>query len=452
MNTMENLKDQEKIIIDVNKEKQKIEGFGTCLISWVEKYRSLYRTDKFQKIYTEKMGMNILRANMWGAVLPEPVENPEDISYKNFNKTVDRATIFIDFAREIKKNNPEIKILGTVWTPPGWMKYNGNLTDTKSAAISGDDYKGINNKVQEHYYEHYAQYLIEWLKWFAEEGVEFYALSLANEPMFTQEFGSCVWTAEDYARMLKILGNKMEEKGFGETKLFGPETMTSHNSPQKNPMYIEEMEKQGAFEYLDVFATHGYEEGVNPRLKKKDLLKVKSMIAQHNVEDFWITEGGTHGHEWPEPVTGIAAQIHNSFVHGDVKAFVPWQITASKPNTHGIMVYDKMTPKTYAARHFTSFIEAGSVRVETKPTETEVAASAYYNQDNNNLTVVLINSSDDKQQRLIDLKKNKFEFNNAIIYRTSKTEEFKKLTDFELENTFIDLVLPGQSIVTLLFK
>jgi len=45
---------------------QSIEGFGTCLIAWVERFREIYHTEVFQRIYVEGVGCNILRVNIWG--------------------------------------------------------------------------------------------------------------------------------------------------------------------------------------------------------------------------------------------------------------------------------------------------------------------------------------------------------------------------------------------------
>ena len=52
------------VVVDGAKRYQTIEGFGTCLIAWSERFRELYCTEKFQKIYVEGVGCNMLRVNM----------------------------------------------------------------------------------------------------------------------------------------------------------------------------------------------------------------------------------------------------------------------------------------------------------------------------------------------------------------------------------------------------
>ena len=38
----------------------------------------------------------------------------------------------VDFGRGIRKLNPDVKIIGTAWSPPAWMKVN------RSIAVLGD--------------------------------------------------------------------------------------------------------------------------------------------------------------------------------------------------------------------------------------------------------------------------------------------------------------------------
>ncbi len=83
---------------------------------------------------------------------------------------------------------------------------------------------------------------------------------------------------------------------------------------------------------------------------------------------FWITEGDTGGHDWPAPIEkGIDNAPHNALVAGNCSAFVPWQITERRKSTHGLMVMDTYTSKTYTARHYTRFIHSGVVRIGAEP-------------------------------------------------------------------------------------
>ena len=248
--------------------------------------------------------------------------------------------------------------------------------------------------------------------------------------------------------MIVELGQMLEDEGYDDVKIYGPETMTSHNSDIANPMYIKVLTEGPAAEYLDVFATHGYVDGFQEEYGSTSLIEFREMI-ENTGKPFWITEGGTGGHKWPEPLTGIAAAIHNAAVHGHVEAFTPWQITDPHPSSHGMMVYDQPTPKTYAAQHFFHFIDAGAVRISALPTGKEVNISAFLHPEGNDLTVVMINPGENEKRIELELQGSNTNISNLKGYRTSETERMHPVNDFEINDRKIELVMIPQSIVTL---
>lgn len=349
---------------------QTIEGFGTCLIAWVERFRELYRTEEFQKIYVEGVGCNILRVNMWGPTFEKPTEDYRQIRCEDFNMNSDggRPRIFVDFGKGIRKIDPAIKIIGTVWSPPSWMKVSKSITDKKSGAIRAGGYGDINNRVDPKYFRHFCKWMVEYVKLHDKQGVPFYAVSVGNEVQFTQSFESCVWDGKDYVTIIIMLREMLDAEGYGHVKIFGPETMTSHMYEGGTGSYVKAiMENPKALESLDVFATHGYEDGVKAEMSATSSGRFWDMIKEMH-KPFWITEGGTAGHDWPEPIqNGIGNALHNALVAGNCSAFVPWQITEGRKSTHGIMVMSTFTPKTYTAMHYSKFIRPGARRVDAEP-------------------------------------------------------------------------------------
>ena len=118
---------------------------------------------------------------------------------------------------------------------------------------------------------------------------------------------------------------------------------------------------------LGVFATHGYEDGVKDELSANSSRRFWDLIKDTG-KPFWITEGGTGGHDWPEPIQkGVGNALHNALVAGNCSAFVPWQITERNKSTHGLMVMSGYTPKTYTAMHYTRFIRPGAAAIGSPP-------------------------------------------------------------------------------------
>ncbi len=150
------------VTVDGAKRYQTMEGFGTCLIAWTERFRNLYRTEEFQKIYVEGVGCNMLRVNMWGPTFEKPTEDWTKISSADFDMNADggRPQIFVDFGRSIRKLNPDLKIIGTVWSPPAWMKVNKSITDKKSSAIRAGGYGANSNRVDPKYFQHFCKWMV----------------------------------------------------------------------------------------------------------------------------------------------------------------------------------------------------------------------------------------------------------------------------------------------------
>jgi len=429
---------------------QRIEGFGTCLIAWMERFRKLYRTEEFQRIYVEGVGCNILRVNMWGPTFEKPTEDWRQIRCEDFNMEASngRARIFVDFGQGILRINPETKIIGTVWSPPSWMKMNKSITDKGSNAIRAGDYRGFNNRVDPKYFKHFCKWMVEYVKMHEKQGVPFYAVSIGNEVQFTQSFESCVWDGRDYVTIIIMLGKMLKAEGYGDVKIFGPETMTSHMYEGGTGPYVKAiMDNPKALEALDVFATHGYEDGVRAEMSATSSGRFRDLIKGTG-KPFWITEGGTGGHDWPSPIReGIGNALHNALVAGNCSAFVPWQITERRKSTHGIMVMSTYTPKTYTAMHYSKFIRPGARRIEAQPGFGTVQVGAFLHEKNGELAIVAINPAE-QEQTLNLIFKNLKGLTSLKAYRTSGFENLKNIGEVAVSNNKVVFQMMPQSIVT----
>ncbi len=438
------------VTVDGAKQYQTIEGFGTCLIAWVDRFRNLYRTEAFQKIYVEGVGCNMLRVNMWGPTFEKPTDDWTTIRCQDFDMGANggRPQIFVDFGQAIRKLNPDIKIIGTAWSPPSWMKVNRSITDTKSGAIRAGGYGNINNRVAPKYFKHFCKWMVEYVKLHDKLGVPFYAVSPGNEVQFTQSFESCVWDGKDFVTIVAMLREALDAEGYRHVKIFGPETMTSHLYEGGTGSYVKAViDDPKALAALDVFATHGYEDGVKAEMSATSSRKFWDLISQTG-KPFWITEGGTGGHDWPAPIQkGIGNALHNALVAGNCSAFVPWQITEGRKSTHGIMVMDTYTPKTYTAMHYTKFIRPGAVRIDATPGFESVQVGAFLHKETSELTLVALNPTDETQSLNLTFR-HLGSVGPLKVHRTSATENLQALPNVPVQSDKATFEMPPQSIVT----
>jgi len=448
------------VTVTVNPAKrfQTIDGFGTCLISWEPQMATWYQRPESARIYADELRFNILRCNLWGDGTIGPVANSAQISHRDpaFAKADPRTPVFLNFAKAVRRINPKLKVIGTVWSPPGWMKLNGRITDTGSGAIDGASYvvdrngqkAGGTNRVRPEMYPHFAKWLVEMAKHYEANGVPVYALSAANEPQFTQGFESCLWTGKDLATITGLTGDVLRQEGLGRIKLFGPETMTGFNWENgPNVKYTEAMrEDPRAWRSLSFWATHGYADGVVGDVSTNSSAKFWSMVARDR-KPYWVTEGGTGEHAWPAPAKekGVGVAIHNALVAGNASAFVPWQFAEGVPNEHALMLTSGMDKKTHVVRHYSRYIPAGAVRVEATPGYGPINASAFVR--GKDVTVVLLNTSDAPKRIRVNLKGISAKRLNAV--RTSATENSKTLPAQNVRGGAVTIEVPGPGIVTL---
>ena len=108
----------------------------------------------------------MLRVNMWGPTFERPTEDWTQIRHEDFdlNANGGRPQIFVDFGRGLRKIHPEAKIIGTVWSPPAWMKMSKSITDRRSAAIRAGGYGEHTNRVDPKYFKHFCKWMVEYVK------------------------------------------------------------------------------------------------------------------------------------------------------------------------------------------------------------------------------------------------------------------------------------------------
>ncbi len=438
------------VVVDGAKRHQTMEGFGTCLIAWSGRFRDLYRTEEFQRIYVEGVGCSMLRVNMWGPTFEKPTEDWTQIRYEDFNMSADggRPQIFIDFGQGIRKIDPNIKIIGTVWSPPAWMKVNKSITDTKSSAIRAGSYGTNNNRVDPKYFEHFCKWMVEYVKLHDKQGVPFYAVSPGNEVQFSQSFESCVWDGEDFATIVAMLRERLDAEGYSGVKIFGPETMTSHLYEGGTGSYVKAVrDNPKALAALSVFATHGYEDGVKAEMSANSSRRFWELIKDTG-KPFWITEGGTGDHDWPAPIQkGIGNALHNALVAGNCSAFVPWQITESNKSIHALMAMSTYTPKTCTAMHYTKFIRPGARRIDAEPGFATVQVGAFLHEKDGDLTVVALNSTDENQTLNLAFHNLK-DLASLKAYRTSASENLAATGEVPVRDNKAAFEMTPQSIVT----
>jgi len=91
----------------------------------------------------------------------------KDSKLEKFSIEHDRAYI-IPLVKQALARNPNLKIIASPWSPPGWMKTSQSMI---FGALSPEAYPA------------FANYFVKFIKAYEAEGIPIYAITMQNEPL-----------------------------------------------------------------------------------------------------------------------------------------------------------------------------------------------------------------------------------------------------------------------------
>jgi glucosylceramidase len=235
------------IIVDTTQQFQSIDGFGYALTGGSAmllntKLNAEQRAILLKELFLTEgngIGLSYLRVSIGASDLDEFVFSYDDLPKGQTDPTLIKFNLSYDtlhlipVLKEILTLNPNIKIMGSPWSPPVWMKDN-NLP------------KGGSLKPE--YYQAYAN-----IQAMATEGIVIDAITLQNEPENPKNTPSLVMNATEQALFVKEhLGPAFKANNI-QTKII----VFDHNCD--HPEYpIAILNDAEAKQYVDGSAFHMY--------------------------------------------------------------------------------------------------------------------------------------------------------------------------------------------------
>lgn len=239
------------ITVDSTKTYQSIDGFGYCLTggsaylihTLADDQRSALLHELFDT-GTTAIGVSYLRISIGASDLSRSVFSYDDLAtgetdltLQHFDLGQDKLNL-IPLLKEILAINPDIKILGSPWSAPAWMKTNGSP-------------KG--GSLDPQYYQVYADYLVKYIQAMKTNGIHIEAITPQNEPLNPDNNPSMVMQAADEAAFVaRYLGPALKGAGL-DTKVI----VYDHNCDRPDyPLAV--LADKGANAYVDGVAFHLY--------------------------------------------------------------------------------------------------------------------------------------------------------------------------------------------------
>ncbi|HEV8084027.1 MAG TPA: PKD domain-containing protein, partial [Chitinophagaceae bacterium] len=221
------------VSIDLTKKFQTMEGFGG--FGALKEYwaQGPFVTDAFVNTLINDLGLTILRDNLTTSFEPAN-DNADpfvtDLSKFNINSSISGAdeplSEHLDYLIKMKAAGLQ-KLIVSVWSPAIWMKYNnkpGNGTQNQNSAPAyTTNPTATTNQLKTDMYNEFAEMCVAYIKIIKQQtGIDIYALSIQNEPRFSQFYSSCVYDGNAMRDVLKVVGKRFHDEGL-TTKLFLPE-------------------------------------------------------------------------------------------------------------------------------------------------------------------------------------------------------------------------------------
>ncbi len=133
-------------------------------------------------------------------------EEPGDVELNKFSISRDKKWLIPFIKASIEFAIDPVFILASPWSPPAWMKTNGEMNNGGK----------LISEYQSAWAEYYCRYIFEYEK----EGIQIWGISVQNEPMAKQTWDSCIYTAEEERDFIKkFLGPALEKNNLMQKKL-----------------------------------------------------------------------------------------------------------------------------------------------------------------------------------------------------------------------------------------
>lgn len=235
------------VVVDDAVHFQEIEGFGGALTesaAWVIAQMPPMRRKEILDAYFSELGYNYVRIHM----------NSCDFSLENYSYVADNDAELKTFSiareeryvipalREAWKRSPDMRLYFSPWSPPAWMKTNGEMNH--------------GGRLKPECRALWAEYYCRFIEELEKRNCPVWGLSVQNEPMANQCFDSCVWTGREEMEFVRdYLGPALARHGFGDRKLM----VFDHNRDQVYRRATTVYNDPEASKYVWGAAIHWYE-------------------------------------------------------------------------------------------------------------------------------------------------------------------------------------------------
>ncbi len=386
------------VTVNTGRTFQQIEGFGGAFteasaVNWLALGAS-HRQEVLEACFDPARGhgYSLCRVHMGSCDFAlgnyAHVEVPGDVALASFSIDRDRQALlpFIRAAQRVA--GTPIKLLASPWSPPAWMKTSGRMNE--------------GGKLRPECRRAWARCYVRFIESYEAEGVPIWGVSVQNEPMATQRWDSCLYTAEEERDFVRDhLGPELEAAGLGRVRI----VIWDHNRDlmveRANAVYSD----PAAARYVWGTGFHWYGEDHFDHVQQvHDAWPDKQLLFTEGCQ-----EGGPHHGSW-ELGERYARSMINDLNRWTV-GWIDWNLVLDHqggPNhvgnfcsapIHTNASHDGFSLQSsyYYLGHFARFVRPGARRVLCTASGQDTEATAFRNIDGT-VTIVVMNRTEQAQR------------------------------------------------------
>ncbi|WP_109697901.1 glycoside hydrolase family 30 protein [Chitinophaga deserti] len=349
------------ITVDEGQTYQEIDGFGytltggsATLINALPEARKAALLDELFRWDSTHIGVSYLRISIGASDLSATTFSYNDIpagqtdpTLAGFSIQAEKADL-IPVLKRILAINPRIKILGSPWSPPVWMKSNGS-------------FKG--GKLLPEHYAAYAQYFVKYVKAMQAEGIAIDAITPQNEPLHPGNNPSLDMQANEQA---DFIGNHLGP-AFRDAGILTKIICYDHNADRPDyPATV--LQDAKAAQFTDGSAFHLYGGPITALTEVHNAFPDKHIYFTEQ----WVGGPGN----FPEDLKWHIANLIIGAPRNWSRNVLEWNLAATadyKPHTPGgcttclgaVTIGNDYTKNVayYIIAHAAKFVRPGSVRI-----------------------------------------------------------------------------------------
>lgn len=399
-------KTEEKIILKVNTDKtfQQIIGFGGAFTEAAAYTLSKMDPEKKEEIVKkyfdpiEGLGYNLGRVHIHScdfALGNYTYVEENDIELKTFDISHEEKWVFPFIREAMKVRKGDIALLASPWSPPAWMKTNGEMNH--------------GGQLLPEYRKTWSEYYAKYIKAMRAEGFNIFAITVQNEPAAVQTWDSCIYSAEEEGIFVRdYLGPVLEKEGLSDVKLY----IWDHNRDIIVERAKGVLEDKEAAKYVYGVANHWYVSEEFENLSKvHELYPDKHILFTEGCQ-----EGGVHLGSWS---TGerYARNMIGDFNNWQ-EGWLDWNLVLDEmggPNHVGNycdapIIADTKTGKIhynssyYYIGQFSKFVKPNAKKLEVKLQGEAITKNVGFINEDDSIVLIVMNETDVDERFQVELE------------------------------------------------